>query len=72
MNSRPPLSAVVAKFNNASTVARCLDSLTFCSEIVVLDSGSYDDTRGIAAARGAKVLSKRSRVMAAEAIGYRH
>lgn len=56
MSARAPLSAVVTTFNNASTLARCLGSLAFCDEIVVLDSDSSDATRDIAIAHGAHVF----------------
>lgn len=52
----PPLSAVVTCFNSAATLADCLDSLAFCDEIVVLDSGSNDASLEIAQARGARVI----------------
>ena len=52
---RAPLSGVVTTLNNAATLARCLDSLAFCDETVVLDSGSDDSTLDIAQARGARI-----------------
>jgi glycosyltransferase involved in cell wall biosynthesis len=52
----PPLSAVVTTFNNAGTLASCLESLAFCDEIVVLDSNSDDATRQIAEQHGARVF----------------
>jgi glycosyltransferase involved in cell wall biosynthesis len=54
--NRPPLSACVITFNEADRIDDCLASLAFCDEIVVVDSGSADDTRERAAARGARVL----------------
>ena len=51
-----PLSAVVTCFNSAATLGECLSSLMFCDEIVVLDSGSIDASREIAAAHGARVI----------------
>lgn len=51
-----PLSAVVIAFDEADRIGECLDSLAFCDEIVVVDSGSSDATREIAARRGARVL----------------
>lgn len=56
MSVRTPLSAVVTTFNNAATLDRCLASLAFCDEIVVLDSDSNDATRDIAEARGAHIF----------------
>jgi glycosyltransferase involved in cell wall biosynthesis len=54
--SRRPLSLFVTTFNNADTLARCLDSAAFADDIVVLDSGSSDDTVAIAQARGARIF----------------
>ena len=56
MSARAPLSAVVTTFDNAATLDRCLASLAFCDEIVVLDSDSNDGTSDIASARGARVF----------------
>jgi len=56
--SRRPLSAVVTTFNNAATLARCLDSVAFADEIVVLDSGSHDQTCAIAMAAGARLYTE--------------
>ena len=49
------ISAVVTTFNNASTLAKCLGSLQFCDEIILLDSGSNDATREIAETYQAKI-----------------
>lgn len=52
-----PLSGVVVTRNEADRIARCVGSLAaVCSEIVVLDSGSTDDTVAIARGLGARVL----------------
>jgi glycosyltransferase involved in cell wall biosynthesis len=51
----PRLSAVVTTYNNADTLVKCLSSLGFADELVVLDSGSEDASREIAAAHGARV-----------------
>jgi glycosyltransferase involved in cell wall biosynthesis len=45
---RPSISGVVICFNEADRIERCLQSLAFCDEIVVVDSGSTDRTREIA------------------------
>lgn len=54
--SREPLSVVVTTYNNAATLARCLASVAFAEERVVLDSGSSDGTEAIALANGARWL----------------
>ncbi len=46
--SREPLSAVVTTLNNAATLERCLTSVAWADEIVLLDSGSSDTTLAIA------------------------
>jgi glycosyltransferase involved in cell wall biosynthesis len=53
--ARPPLSAVVTTYNNADTLVKCLASLSVADELLVLDSGSSDTSREIAAAHGATV-----------------
>lgn len=53
-----PLSLVVITKNEASHIARCLDSVPFAAEKIVLDSGSQDATLSIAKAHGAKVYSE--------------
>ena len=50
------LAAVVTTFNNAATLSKCLESLRFCDEIIVLDSDSSDETRDIAAQYSAKIF----------------
>ena len=56
--SDPPISAVIITFNEADRIGDCMASLAFCAEIVVVDSGSTDDTCAIAAAAGARVLQR--------------
>ena len=51
-----PVSLVVITKNEASCLAKCLQSTDFVSEIVVVDSGSTDDTVQIAERFGAKVF----------------
>ncbi len=52
----PRLSAIIITKNEAANIADCLGSLTFCDEIVVVDSGSEDDTVKIAQSKGARVV----------------
>ena len=45
---RRRVSAIVTTFNEADSIAGCLESLTWCDEILVVDSHSTDATREIA------------------------
>ncbi len=54
--ARPPLSAVIITKNAARQLPECLESLAFCDEILVVDSGSDDGTVALARARGARVI----------------
>lgn len=51
----PILSAIIITKNEAVNIADCLDSVAFCDERVVVDSGSEDDTVQIAEGKGARV-----------------
>jgi glycosyltransferase involved in cell wall biosynthesis len=51
-----PLSLIVITHNEASNIARCLDSVPFVGEKIVVDSGSTDGTQAIAEAHGARVV----------------
>jgi glycosyltransferase involved in cell wall biosynthesis len=53
-----PITLLVMTYNEASNIARCLDSVPFASEKLVVDSGSSDDTAKIARAHGAKVIEQ--------------
>jgi len=51
-----PISAVVITRNEEEMLPAALDSVSFCDETVVVDSGSTDRTREVALAHGARVL----------------
>ncbi|ELY2508363.1 glycosyltransferase family 2 protein [Cronobacter sakazakii] len=53
---RARLSVVMIAKNAASLLPDCLASVAWADEIVVLDSGSSDDTVAVATAAGAKVF----------------
>jgi glycosyltransferase involved in cell wall biosynthesis len=55
-NAPPSLTAVVITKNEAHQIAACLAALRFAPHVLVLDSGSEDGTREVAAAAGAEVV----------------
>lgn len=56
MSDRLPLSAAIITLNAASQLEACLQSLQFCADIVVVDSGSSDGTQDLARRYGARVI----------------
>ena len=57
MNETIPIAAVVIAKNEASNIQRCLESLAWCDEVVVIDDHSDDETANIALSLGAKVVT---------------
>lgn len=53
-----PLSLCVITLNEQANIERCLSSVPFASDIVVLDSGSTDETRTLAQKIGARVFDE--------------
>ncbi len=53
-----PITLLVITHNEAANIARCLDSVPFAAEKLVVDSGSEDETRAIAIAHGARVVEQ--------------
>lgn len=51
----PRLSAIIITKNEAANIGACLDSVAFCDERIVIDSGSTDGTLIVAKERGARV-----------------
>ncbi|MHB8654224.1 MAG: glycosyltransferase family 2 protein [Terriglobia bacterium] len=53
----PLISATIVAHNEANTIARAIHSLSCADEVIVVDSGSIDDTVEVARNCGARVLS---------------
>lgn len=51
----PTLSAIVIVKDEARNIEACLDTLAFCDERIVVDSGSADATVRLAESKGARV-----------------
>lgn len=51
-----PISAVIIAQNEEAKLGAALESVAFCDEVLVVDSGSTDGTRGVAAKAGARVI----------------
>lgn len=54
----PRLSVIVITKNEEAAIGRCLRSIAFANEIVVVDSGSSDKTAAIARELGARVIQR--------------
>lgn len=52
------ISTVILTHNEAANLPRCLASLRWCDDVLVLDSGSSDDSVAIARAAGARVATR--------------
>ncbi len=50
------ISLAIIAFNEEKNIERCLRSVPFASDVVVVDSGSHDRTRELAAKAGARVF----------------
>ncbi|MES2771129.1 MAG: glycosyltransferase family 2 protein [Pseudomonadota bacterium] len=55
-HARQPVSVVLITLNAASALGACLDSVRFADEILVVDSGSQDDSIALAERYGARVI----------------
>ncbi len=54
-NAGTRISVVIITMNEEAAIERCLDSVAWADEIIVLDSGSTDQTVAIAQSMGARV-----------------
>lgn len=51
-----PISAVIITLNEESIIERCIRSLQWCKEVVIVDSGSTDATVAICRSMGCRVI----------------
>ena len=51
-----PLSVVILARNEAVNIERCVNAVTWCNDVVVVDDGSTDATAELASASGAQVV----------------
>lgn len=56
--SKAGLSACIITYNEADRIEACVRSVSFCDEVIVVDSHSTDQTRELAAALGARVIER--------------
>lgn len=52
------VSILILTHNEAANIGACLDAVSWCDDILVIDSGSTDDTVALARARGARILTR--------------
>jgi glycosyltransferase involved in cell wall biosynthesis len=52
------VSVLILTLDEELNIGECLDSLTWCDDIVLLDSGSTDRTCSTAEARGARIVTR--------------
>ncbi len=56
--SRAPITAFVVSFNEEEDIEACLESLSFCDEVIVIDSHSTDATPELCRTAGAKLIQR--------------
>lgn len=56
MDEQLPISVVIITKNEERNIADCIQSVSFSTDIIIVDSGSTDNTRSIAAELGGKVI----------------
>ena len=54
-----PVTAVILTYNEEKNIVRCISSLQWCSEIVVIDDCSTDQTSVLAQQNGARVVTQK-------------
>jgi glycosyltransferase involved in cell wall biosynthesis len=55
--SNIPLTVAIITLDASAQLSACLDSVAFAAELLVVDSGSHDDTVALAERKGARVVT---------------
>src|SRR3989344_4898447 len=55
--SMTQLTGIIIARNEEERIADCIDSISFCDELIVVDNGSSDRTAQIAERMGAKIVA---------------
>jgi glycosyltransferase involved in cell wall biosynthesis len=58
VQTMPAITATIITLNEEDRIAEAIRSLSCCDEVIVVDSGSTDRTRDVAAACGARVMQR--------------
>jgi glycosyltransferase involved in cell wall biosynthesis len=61
------ITAILHTHNDALRIARAVESLRSCDEVLVIDHGSSDETRAMAQRFGARVLETQDKVFETQA-----
>ena len=56
VDKKLPITVVIPVLNEAANISKCLQSVQFCERILVVDSGSTDDTSALAGENNGEVV----------------
>ncbi len=53
------IAAVILTFNEEINIVKCINSISFCNTVIVLDSFSTDNTKLLAKNAGADIIERK-------------
>lgn len=62
--TEPKVTAIIVAKNEEAMIANCLDTLSWADEVVLLDTGSTDRTKGLARRAGATIVQAEGKTFA--------